>query len=72
MPTKTYVYSCPTARIRVFVTTQTFSGISGIGDDVSHSYTDHDCSNHSRCDHRHDNTCAVLRLNTGALIPQRK
>lgn len=71
MPTTTHPYSCPTARIRVTVTKQTFPAIAGIGDDASHSQSDYDCSHQATCEHRHDQACAVFRLNTGVLGSQR-
>lgn len=70
MPTTTHSFSCPTARIRVIVTKQTFPAIGSIGDDVGHSQSDYGCSHHDRCERGHDQACAVYRLNRGAAGPQ--
>lgn len=64
MPTTTHPYSCPTARIHVTVTRQTFPAIAGIGDDASHWQSDYDCSHQDGCDRRHDRGCIVYQLNT--------
>lgn len=65
MPTTTHPYACPTARVRVTVTRQTFPVIGGIGDDASHTQSDYDCSHQDKCDRRHDRACKVYQLNTG-------
>ncbi|MBZ2206564.1 hypothetical protein [Massilia soli] len=65
MLTKKYSYSCPAIGVRVVVTRQTLPAIACIGDVAGYSQSDYDCSHQDQCERRHDQACAVYRLNTG-------
>ena len=56
-------YTCSIVEIRVFISSQTFTKISGIGDDYEASQTEYQCSHEDDCQHRTKPDCPVRRLN---------
>lgn len=56
-------YTCSIVEIRVFISSQTFTNISGIGDNSDASQTEYQCSHEDDCQHRTKPDCPVRRLN---------